>query len=92
MQSSGLIIRLASGYIEAESRRAGVEATVIRTELSGASDGDWHFVGVARSASVLALDVDDRYHSQKTLTPPAQPQTQTGTLRFGTADDETAFV
>lgn len=86
MQESGLVVSLVKGYVRAEARRAGVEPVVVETELSSASDGDWHYVSVDRALSSLSLTVDDRYREEAALSsPPDLPPPSPGALHFGAA-------
>lgn len=54
-------VRLENGFVLIESDEGD---DLVKTELSSASDGEWHFVAISRTPSKIRVDIDDLYSNE----------------------------
>uniref|UniRef100_A0A914WZ73 Uncharacterized protein n=1 Tax=Plectus sambesii TaxID=2011161 RepID=A0A914WZ73_9BILA len=87
-------VYLDDGFIVVESNGEGKDKDKLKTELSSASDGDWHFVTASRTAQQLRVEIDDLYSREVDRNVMDETVADLkAALRFGNrADEEEDFV
>ncbi|KAK0397427.1 hypothetical protein QR680_002123 [Steinernema hermaphroditum] len=81
-----LRILVDDGYIVVESN----ENDVLKTELSSASDGNWHYLTISRQSGKLRVDIDDLYGNERELGDSGNGE-ENCTVSFGRQPDSNEF-